>query len=191
MIEVHVQAGEHIDSAIKALVSAAQQHGSAKATFNDVQLVADANSTASGLLSEWSRKQEEAAVAYRNSPEGKAAAADHETRIQSAQETHDRLVQDLATLDFKNDVAVLDWICAIQDSTDHVGVAVNKPAIASAFAAAGYEPAVNIGKDFKPDDRDNVFRYIVGQALNCLQSVAIHGMTHTFVANWKDKFLTK
>lgn len=189
MMEVHVQAGEHIDNAIKALVHAAQTHGAAKATFNGVELVADPAATASALLSEWSRKQEEAAFAYRNSPEGKAAEAKREASIQSAQETHDRLVQDLATLNFKNDVAVLDWICAIQDSTDHVGVAVNKAAIADAFAAAGYEPAVNIGKDFKPDDRDNVFRYIVGQALDCLQSVAIHGMTHTFVANWKAKFL--
>ena len=137
MMEVHVQAGEHIDNAIKALVHAAQTHGAAKATFNGVELVADPAATASALLSEWSRKQEEAAFAYRNSPEGKAAEAKREASIQSAQETHDRLVQDLATLNFKNDVAVLDWICAIQDSTDHVGVAVNKAAIADAFAAAG------------------------------------------------------
>lgn len=35
------------------------------------------------------------------------------------------------------------------------------------------------------EDRENVFRYIVGQCLDGLKSVAIHSIMHKFVAGWK------
>lgn len=89
----------------------------------------------------------------------------------------------------QTDVAVLDWLCAIQDSTDHVSVAVDKAAIIGAFESAGFKPNVNCGPAFREDDRDNVFRYLVGQALDGLQSVAIHEIIHKFSDDWKAKFV--
>lgn len=188
MIKIEAKWGEHITSFANQLVHEAGIHGTVAGVFNETEIVADRTSTAEALCEQWERKQQEAAVAYRNSPEGKAAAAKREAAVLAAQETHDRLVRDLATLDFKNDVAVLDWLCAIQDSTDHVSVAVDKRAIIAAFDAAGFKPSVNCGPAFKADDRDNVFRYIVGQALDGLQSVAIHGIIHKFAGDWKAKF---
>lgn len=181
--------GQHINNFAAELAREAAKHGAATGKFNDIELVASASSTADDLIAQWDQKMQDARIAYQNSPEGKAHAAAREARINAAQETHDRLVRDLGTLDFNDDVAVLDWICAIQDSTDHVSVVVNKAAILSAFEAAGFEPGANVGDAFKPDDRENVFRYIVGQALDCLKSVAIHGIVHKFVDDWKSKFL--
>lgn len=189
MIELQAYPGQHVKDFAGDLVRAAAEHGAAKGTHNNVEIVADGASTVDVLLAQWQQKMDDAATAYRNSPEGKAAAERREAEILKAQETHDRLVRDLATLDFKNDVAVLDWLCAIQDSTDHTSVVVDKATILAAFDAAGLKPSVNTGSNFKADDRDNVFRYIVGQALDCLKSVAIHGIVHKFVADWKAKFL--
>lgn len=188
MVEIEAGCGQHITSFANELVHAAAKHGTAKGVFNQVEIVADRTSTAEGLCAQWERKTEEASIAYRNSPEGKAAEAKREADVIAAQETHDHLVRDLAALDFKNDVAVLDWLCAIQDSTDHVSVTVDKATILSAFEAAGFTANVNTGANFKPEDRDNVFRYIVGQALDGLKTVAIHGIIHKFAGDWKAKF---
>lgn len=190
MIEIHPQAGIHITTFAKALVNAAAEHGAAKGTFNGVEIVADRAATCESLCAEWDQKREAAAVAYRNSPEGKAAAAKREAEVQTRQERHDALMRDLATLDFANDVAMLDWLCAIQDSTDDVSVLVNKPVILAEFSRAGFKSGANCGDEFNPDDRENVFRYIVGQALDGLESVgAIHGIIHKFAADWKAMFL--
>lgn len=189
MIELDGYPGQHINSFCAELVKAAGRHGEARGVFNETEVVADRNATVESLYAQWETKQEEAWIAYRNSPEGKAQIAAHEANVRAAQDLHDRLVHDLATLDFKNDVAVLDWICAIQDSTDHCSVSVNKTAILAAFDAAGFKANVNCGRDFRSEDRDNVFRYIVGQALDGLKSVAIHGIIHKFAGEWKDKFI--
>lgn len=189
MIELQPHIGQHVEDFAGDLVRAAAEHGAAKGTHNETEIIADTTSTVAALVAQWEQKQEAARVAYRNSPEGKAAAAKSEAERTDAQDLHDRLVRDLATLDFKNDVAVLDWICAIQDSTDRVGIAVDRTRILAAFEAAGFKPNVNCGPDFRASDRDNVFRYIVGQALDGLKTVAIHGIIHKFAAEWKAKFV--
>jgi len=189
MMELHAHPGQHVREFAAELVKAAQRHGSARGMHNEVEIVADGASTADSLYAQWQQKQDEASIAYRNSPEGQKASAEREAAILSAQETHDRLVRDLTTLDFKNDAAVLDWLCAVQDATDHVGVAVDKTRILAAFEGAGFIVGANCGEAFRPDDRDNVFRWIVGQALDCLRSVAIHGIVHKFVGEWKAKFV--
>lgn len=189
MIELEASAGEHISGFAKRLTEAAKVAG-ARGTFNGVALRVDCFSTVDEVCSSYSRQMEAAAVAYRNSPEGIAAERKREASIQAAQDTHDALVRDLASLDFKNDVAVLDWLCAIQDATDHSGVAVNKATILDTFSRHGFAANVNCGADYKPDDRDNAFRYLVGQAMDGLQSVAIHGIIHKFAVDWKAKFVS-
>lgn len=181
--------GQHITSFAAQLVRAAEASGEARGVFNGVEIIAERGATADGLRDQWQRKTDAAHVAYLNSPTSRAAKAKREAGIAAAQETHDNLVRDLATLDFENDVAVIDWICAIQDSTDHVSLVVDKPRIIAAFEAAGFAVNVNCGPAFKADDRDNVFRYLVGQALDGLKSVAIHGIIHKFAGEWKDKFV--
>ena len=189
MHTVGFPAGMHIQGAAEQLVAAAAQHGEAQGIFNEITLTAQRDTVPGALVDFYHQESERRAEEWRNSPEGRTATAKREADLQTAQETHDAKVRELATLDFKNDVEVLDWLCSIQDATDHVGVSVNKVKIINKFRAHGFDPNVNCGKHFKPDDRENVFRWLVGQALDGLQSVAIHGIIHEFAADWKSKFL--
>lgn len=188
MHTIDFSAGTHIDRAAMLLVAAAAEHGEAQGSFNDIMLTAKAGAAPADVVDLFNRESAARAEAWRNSPEGKAAEQRRVQAIADAQAKHDKLVLDLMTLDFKNPMAVLDWLCAIQDATDHVGVRVEKAVILDMFTGNGFKPGVNCGSDYKADDRDNSFRWLVGQALDGLQHVAIHGVIHRFAADWKAKF---
>jgi heme-degrading monooxygenase HmoA len=189
MRTIEFMAGTRVDEAAAELVHVAGKYGEAQGAFNEIMLTAKADTEPAAIVAFYNRESEAQAKAWRESPEGRAAETRQADAIAASQATHDRLVGELPALDFTNAAAVLDWLCAIQEATDHVGVTVNKTAILEAFTAHGFQPNVNCGADFKPDDRDNVFRWLVGQALDGLQSVAIHGVIHKFAADWKSKFL--
>ncbi len=189
MHTVEFGCGMHLAEVASLLVTAAAEHGEARGVFNEVALTATPDTDPDTIVAFYHQESNRRAEAWRNSPEGRAAQAEREAELLAAQETHDAKVRELASLDFGNEVAVLDWLCAIQDATDHVGVAVAKAKVIDTFRAHGFEANVNCGKHFRPDDRENVFRWLVGQALDGLQSVAIHGIIHKFAADWKSKFL--
>jgi hypothetical protein len=90
---------------------------------------------------------------------------------------------------FTNDVAVLDWLCEMQPASDRAGVIVRRQTILDIFAKHGFLPGVNCGKNFRPESRENVHRWLIGQALATLESFAIHGIVHKFAREWKDKFV--
>lgn len=188
---VRAKLGQDVSEFAAELAEIARRHGKARGIHNDIDIVADVTSTVGDLVAQWQKKVHDKRVAYINSPEGIAAAAEREARIVAMQERHDNLVRDLSTLDFANDVAVINWLCAVQGSTDHVGVIVNKERIISAFREAGFAANANCGSAFKEYDRDNVFRWIVGQALDCLDRVSIHGVIHKFADDWKNKFCAR
>lgn len=191
MHTIQFGAGEHIEEAAQKLVTAAHEHGSACGTFNDILLTAKDGDTLAGILAAWRAESKARAEAYAASPEGIKAARDAADRRTAAQWKHDALMDVLPRLDFSDDTKVLDWLCEMQDPSDHVGVAVDKKAILDAFAAHGFLPGVNCGEDFNGADRDNMHRWLVGQALSTLQSVAIHGIIHKFADEWRTKFLGK
>lgn len=187
--QVEFHAGVHINKAAEILIAAATEHGEAHGIFNEIMLKASPSMTVAEVVADYHQRLDAREVAWRNSPEGQAAERDREERVRASQEKHDLLVRGLASLDFTNDIAVLDWLCAIQDATDHVSVVVRKNEILETFKRHGFEPGANCGDNFKGDDRENVFRYIVGQALGTLQHVAIHGIIHKFAADWKAEFV--
>ena len=175
-MRIEFSAGQHIDRAAVQLVEAAKAHGSASGAFNGVEMTACPTSTAGEIVENWSRDMDASAVA-------------REAEIARLQEVHNHAMQDLISLDWSDDVAVLDWVCRIQDATDHIGVVVRGAEIVGAFASHGFDVGANCGAEFRPDVRDNVHRYIVGQALDNLAHVgAIHGVIHKFSANWKRRF---
>jgi hypothetical protein len=188
MHTVKFGAGTHISEAAIQLVDAAELYGEACGTFNEIELRASKGTEAAAVVASFNAQLDAREEAWNASPEGISYRAKQLAEIAAAQEKHDAMVAGLATLDFANGVAVLDWICGIQDATDHVGVNVARDQIISQFAAHGFEPNVNCGDAFKADDRENVLRWIVGQALDGLRSVAIHGIIHKFAGEWKSKF---
>ncbi len=183
-------AGDHILTAAKRLIKAALDHGEATTTFNGVTLTARPGDTPESIAYAYDRECEALHRAYINSPEGKAAAAARDAEIADLQEKHDCLMRDLLSLDFSSDVAVLDWICSMQESSERIGVVVCRDDIVSIFARHGLLPNVNTGSAFRESDRDNSYRYIVGQALDCLsRGGGIHGIIHHFTDKWKDRFV--
>ena len=88
-----------------------------------------------------------------------------------------------------NASAVLDWLCQMQECSDHIGVIVRKHTIVEAFERAGYKANENTGADYRAGDRNNAFRYLVGQALSGLkEGPAIHPILHKFAAEWRLQF---
>jgi hypothetical protein len=184
MREIHASPGEPVTKAAERLAAAAP----AFMEFNGVRVEAMPGATPDELVASWSAKMEAKAAAYWESPEGKALKAEQEDRRARIQSKADALMTALPRLDFTNDVAVLNWLCEMQEPSDHIGVIVPRTKIILEFKKRGYMPNVNCGQDFRPDDRENVFRWLVGQALDGLNGPAIHGIIHKFAADWKAKF---
>lgn len=191
METIELCAGEHVQKASIRLSVAAASHGAAKMEFNDVTVIAKAGDTPDQIVNRWQAQQDAAHQAYINSDAGKAAAAAREKEVQRLQNKHDDLMVDLQSLDFASDVAVLDWLCAMQEPSDHIRVATRNADIVRIFSDHGFEAGVNCGDNYQKDDRDNAFRYLVGQCLSGLKSVAIHGIIHKFAADWKERFVAR
>lgn len=170
---------------------ASQTKDTVKAEFNDIELTANQDSNAESIVAYYGKEMARRAEVYRNSPDGKKAAREREERKAAAQQKHDDLMRSLPNPNFADDVAVLDWLCEFQDSSDDIGVVKQQDVVLAIFAANGYYPSVNTGKDFNKDNRDNFARYIIGQALDNLQCEvgAIHPIIHKFTDDWKKKFL--
>lgn len=184
--------GEHLDRAAERLVLIAKTHNDeATMRFNGIDLLAKPDSTHEGIVAKFNRETEARSEAYHNSPEGRAAAKDAEERRRAAQQTHDALMLQLPKLDFSDRGAVLDWLVAMQPASDHSGVVVRSKIIVLAFGAHGFKAGDNCGTEFKATDSNNVFRWIVGQALSCLKEMgAIHVILLKFAGEWKAKFHT-
>ena len=192
MVEIATHLGESIDNAAVRLVQAADEHGEATAKFNDIELFAAKGFAAEGVVRHYMDEVEKRSRAWRASPEGRRVEQERETRRSEMQAKHDNLVRRLPSLDMSNDVAVLEWLCQMQEPSDHTGVILQRQNIVSKFEAAGYKPNENTGDDFRKDNRANVFRYLVGQALAGLkEGPAIHGILHSFAADWRRDFVEK
>lgn len=189
MHQIETTPGEHINQAASRLAAAADKFGAASLNFNDIEVVASKGMAADAIVADWHAKMDASRKAYQESPEGNAAARDRDARRSDAQRKHDALMRRLPQLDFGNDVAVIDWLCEMQEPSDHNGVIVRRKTILDAFAKHGFTPGVNCGPDFRPESRENVHRWLVGQALATLESVAIHGVVHKFASDWKAKFV--
>lgn len=181
--------GTRIDDAAAMLAQAAWREGAAVGSFNGVELTATPASDAVAIVTEYNRLCAERQEAYRKSPEGIAAAEQANERRRALQDKHDALMDRLPGLLRLDQVAIVDWLCEMQEPSDHIGVIVRRDTIVAAFAKHGYEPGMECGAEFKSEVQASVFRWLVGQALDGLsRGPAIHGIIHKFAAEWKDQF---
>ena len=186
------RAGENVSETAERMVALANETNEVvTAKFNDIEITASPGGDPQAIVSYFHEEYERRVEAYHNSPEGKRAAREREERRVAAQQKHDALIQQLPNLNFADDVAVLDWLCEFQDPSDYTGVVNQQDVVLATFAAHGYYPNVNCGKDFNENDRDNFARWLIGQALDGLRSEvgAIHQVIHKFTDDWKKKFL--
>lgn len=189
MQQIEFGAGEHISRAACRLVEAAQKYGEAKGQFNDIELIATKTSVPQDITEYFDAECARRSEAYRNSPEGIAAAKRNQDEIAALECERDRLMAALPSLDFSNQSAVLDWLCALQVPSDRSGVSVDSKTVLTVFKDHGLLPGANCGTNYNGEDRDNVYRYIVGQGLSGLKDgPAIHWIINKFTAEWKVKF---
>lgn len=189
MHKIEFSAGQSIHSAAAQLCAAASEHGEAVGKFNDIELHAAAGDAPEGVISFYNEECERRSKAYRDSPVGKAAALKSDQECAALQAKHDRLMARLSSLDWSNDGAVLDWLCAMQEPSDRVGVIIKRNTIVSAFESHGFKANENCGPDYRDGDRANMFRYLVGQGIAGLkEGPAIHAILHKFVGEWRERF---
>lgn len=190
MITYEAQAGERIERVAEKIVGMAKiAQNPVSTTFNGVRLIAAMTSTVKDVLDMWERRFEENRKAYRESPEGKAAAQGEVLRAEGKQHRLDQLMLELDTLDFTNQAHVIKWVEDFQDPSDYIGLKKDPQKVVKIFAEHGYFASVNLGSQFHAEDKDNVARYIVGQALDGLNFIgAIHRMIHSFIEDWRKKF---
>ena len=98
----------------------------------------------------------------------------------------DPLLTNLCVCDMMSDpVQILNWFKEVQPLLDDTHVYSPKAVILQAFHSAGYEPNVNTNDAYDADDKDNTFRYIVGQCLDGIARIGSpHPMCVQFIAEW-------
>lgn len=181
--------GTHIRQAAELLCRAAVEHGYAMATFNGIELKVKSGDEPAKVVADWVAQTEQQSKAYRESPEGIAEEAALQQQRREMQAKADALTEALPSIDWNDDVAVLDWCCEMQAPSDQRGVVIKRETILAEFARHGFEPNMRTGKDYDDTSRMVVHAYLVGQALDGLKRIAIHGMLHDFAAKWKARFV--
>ena len=157
--------------------------------FNGVTLYITGRDTVEGVEARFHAEMKRRWEKYNNSPAGRRQAAKSAADLVRSQAEMDAAMVDLATLDFGNIEAVVNWMCRIQKPADHGSVKKPREFIIATFAEHGYLPKVNCGDDFDGEDVDNYGRYLVGQALDGIKVVgAPHSILIDFAADWREKF---
>lgn len=187
--QIEFHPGESIDKAAIRLCEAANANGEATGTFNEIMLHATAGYAPDAVVTFYHEESKRRSDAWKASPEGKAAERAAHAKRRDLQSKHDWLVARLPKLVMSRPHDVLDWLCEMQEPSDHVGVIVRRRTIIETFEKAGYKANANTGKDYREGDRDNMFEYLVGQALAGLkEGPAIHPIIHQFADDWRKKF---
>jgi len=185
-------AWQHISSFAEILISEAKKRWETVTwIFNDVELEVDPsnNITPDDLVAEFHRIWDEKREAYKNSPEWIKAKQEQESRRINEQNIVNQKIEELATLDFWNNEAVLNWLAWFQDASDHIGVSYDKRQVLQVFQENWFSANENTWKYFDWEDADNFARYVIWQALDWIYSLwAIHQILHKFINEWKEKF---
>lgn len=182
--------GESIDHAAEQLVLRAQKlQYSTSMSFNGVKIAAAPGDKASYLVRHYFRVLNRRRGEYEASPEGKAALAERQCRIDAARAQVASSMLSLRALDFTNTGALIAWLHEIQDATDTKGSDTPATDIIKAFTSHGYEVSANCGDGYHAEDKENAARYLIGQALSGLQHIgAIHPIFRKFADEWRVKF---
>ena len=158
--------GQSIEQAANALQARAIANNTeVTMAFNGIELSMGPDTSTQDVVAMYWQLTNERAEAYRNSPEGKAAAEKQKANIAAQQQKIDNAMARLSELDFADQGAIMDWLSAIRNASDYKSVATPVQEIVGVFRDHGYFPGVNCGTDFDGDDRNNFARYIIGQAL--------------------------
>ena len=178
-------AGERIEVACTRLATAANVGDTVySASFNGIDLLAAPGISAESLVQYYHEESDRQHQAYLASPQGKADAIAAQIRRDSMQRDVDALMLKLPTVHGHADV--LEWLAAFAIVADHTGVNKDYATVLDRLRMLAYEANANTGNAYAGNDRDNVARYIVGQAMDYMQKgLPPHSVLIRFVAEWQ------
>lgn len=179
--------GEHINSFAARMVARANKtREPISGVFNEIELTAEPGGDAATIVRTFESEMDARAKAYRESPAGIAAAEKRAAEIAARQKEYDALVARLPDLDMADRPAVLRWLCRFQDAADDIGVAKHASrAVIDHFAQHGLVAGMNCDEYHDKDNPENVFGWIVGQAMDGIERVgAPMGILHHFAEQW-------
>jgi len=185
--------GSHIPFAIGEMAELARfTKQDISGSFNGVDVTASPSSSVYDLVTFWRFKMNRRAEEYRDSPEGRAAAAQRAAQIAALQTRYAELMVELPTLDFVNQYVLLRWFHDFEKVNGDVDLHEDDgdmDRVVATFAEHGYQPDVNVGSAFNENDADNCARYIIGQCLSCIIKFGvIPQILPDFVDKWTKKF---
>lgn len=161
--------GDTIDYVAEQAVRLSQlHHKTVTFTFNDVSLTVDESSTPEGVVLTYRHAREEQAERYRNSPEGKAAAAKIAAEAAVSQKLLNALVDSDLDEAIKGGMTPLvnwakEFASLANEAEDYRG-----DEVLTKLAAAGFRANECAGTDFVKGDKNIMGRYIIGQVMACM-----------------------
>lgn len=185
-----VPVGTIISAAFTELVKEANLHNeSVKAEFNGIEVVAQPGDDAGKLYMDYQADQSRRAREYHRSREGKRARRQQDKRKRQMQRQAEKVMRDLRGLDFSNFEELIDFLDRLADSSDHVDVTFDSQLVVDEFVKHGFTANANVGDEYDDNDSENSARWLIGQALDGLESIgAIHPIYHKFADEWREKF---
>ena len=183
---VQFLAGSNISSCAAAAIVAAEILGMpVHFKFNSVELEAKIGDEPSELVDHYMATLDAEAEAYRESPEGKSAAAKREREINEKQRQVEQLQRQLPTISDDHDLLV-SWIAEFSVVNDDIAIKIDTDTIRSALTEAGYKRNDCVGDEEVKTDKAKMARYLAGQALDGIDGPV--GKMHPLLAHFAEQY---
>lgn len=179
--------GQHIDRACEEAVTFAKRCGKSQTfVFNEVTLTAFPDTEPAALAAKFSEEMDAAGVRWRESEEGKKAAANRREQVRQYQSTHDSLMLSLPSILSERRDALMRWMASFADVADDVDVVKDFPRAIALLEGAGYSASDALGLSKDEYKKPAIMcAYIVGQALSCMKrGMPPHPVTIGFVEDY-------
>jgi len=129
-----------------------------------------------------------------NFPQAKANALEneekitYEQKIKEAQLKVKELVKELDTLNFSDNLEMLNW-CMNMQEVDLPDLKVPQEEIVKKFSEHGITPGMNVGRKDLKNDEDAYAKYIIGQAIFGIQKKGyVDQVIDLQIDKWKKEF---
>jgi hypothetical protein len=157
------------------LAKAEQTRKTAMGLFNELPMIAFPGDKQAEVEARWRQLNEQHRTSYHRTPEYSQFMAMNESKAAKAisfmEEMRRANLQDLKTvIGLLSRSGIIGYTGTYQHTSEFVRM----------LKEAGYEENVNCGENFKADDKENVARWIVGQAMTMPGS----GIEERFCKDW-------
>ena len=178
--------GTRIEGAISDMLTLAKEHNTKVTTiFNDNPITVSPDDKLPDVLENWNAECNRRRLEYEQSLEYIASKLKHAQELQQQKDRVAELLNNPPDFTDLNDV--ITWLEELM-RCDYINIKYH--GIVELFNSKGFYPNVNTGSDFKENDKENWARYLIGQALDGIQSMgAIPPIYEDFAQTWRNKFL--